>query len=332
MLAALPSPTDCTPDDGWSWFSDWSTPGCSPNSDGAVSEVIKFAFGDEYVQDVKNGVSDVVKTMVTFWLSVPDPNVGATDGTSQAEVITFLQSKFVWLAAVLMCFTVAFQCAKMAWVSNGAEPFREIMKMIGNYLATMALAVPAVAIGLMVASSISKWILDEATIGTNFGDNLFGLFNNAAGVTSAIILIVFLVIAAIIAGFQCFIMIARGGMLFVLLPSLAVTSASSSTDEGKEANKLQWSWIKGWIAYKVVAAAIYGVGFKFLGTDIQSAGNGILQIMYGLSLMLMAIFALPATMRLVAPHTSSSNSGSGVGGTIAAAAPIAIGAGLRRAS
>jgi hypothetical protein len=50
------------------------------------------------------------------------------------------------------------------------------------------------------------------------------------------------------------------------------------------------------------------------------AGNGLLQCIYGIAAMLLAIFALPATMRVVLPAVAPAAGGKGVGSAVAGAA------------
>jgi hypothetical protein len=88
-------------------------------------------------------------------------------------------------------------------------------------------------------------------------------------------------------------------------------------------------WILGWIMYQPVAAIIYAAGFKLLASH-QSTENGLLNIMYGLCLMFMAVLALPAVMRLVHPPTEPVASGSGAGATVAGAGMVVASAGMRR--
>lgn len=321
---ALAAPQECGGD--VPWFSSWTTPGCT-EPDSIATQVIKGSIFEPWVNDVRQGVGDAVKTMITFWLSVPDPNVGDVTG-AKAEVISFISDRLVWLSAIIMCFVVAFQLMRMMWEQNGA-PLKKIAHMILAYLVTGALAIPAVAVGLLITSALAAGILDAATIGPSFSDNLFSLFNSNEGVASGILLIFLLVIAMLLACVQCIIMIGRGGALFIILAVLQVQAAAVATDSGGEGYKTSIGWIEGLGLYKLTAAIIYGIGFKFLSSDLGQSGTGILQILYGLTILFMAIFSLPATMRLTAPATTPVASGSGAGAAAAGAAPAVVAAGMR---
>lgn len=309
------------------WMFNWSRPGSCYEPESPASHFIKDSIFEPWVEDAKKGVGDATKAMITFWLSVPDPNVGDVNG-AKSEVISFIQDRLVWLGAVIMCFVVAFQCARIAWEQSG-QPLKKIALMIGTYFAVGALSIPAVVVGLMITSALAASILDAATIGPSFSDNLFSLFNTDAGVASGILLVVLLLIAMLLACFQCVLMIGRGGATFIVLAVLQAQAAASGTDSGEQGVKTSIGWLEGLVLYKLVAAVIYGVGFKFLSSDLGQPDNGLLQILYGLTVLFMAIFSLPATMRITAPASAPQNQGSGVGGTVASAAP-ALAAGARR--
>lgn len=308
------------------WFSSWTTPGCT-EPDSIATQVIKGSIFEPWVEDAKQGVGNAVKTMITFWIAVPDPNVGDVNG-AVAEVISFVQSKLVWLGAVIMCFVVAFQCARMMWEQNG-QPLKKIALMFLTYLTVGALAVPAVALGLMITSALAATILEAATVGPSFSDNLFSLFNTDIGITSGILLIFLLIIAMLIGCFQCILMIGRGGATFIILAVLQTQAAATATEGGEQGVKTSIGWLEGLILYKLVAAVIYGVGFKFLSSDLGQPDNGLLQILFGLTILLMAVFSLPATMRVTAPAVAPVSQGSGVGNTVGSAAPALVAAGVR---
>lgn len=329
-LAAVAVAAAAPTDGGCSWWNDWDLPGRCGEEIPSVAEAVTGYFGSEIIEDVKKGVSDVVKAMVTFWISVPDPELQGKDGTT-SEVIMFLQNKMLWLAAVLMCFLIAFQIGRMVW-GEWEKGARIILGMIITYFGTLLLLVPSVVVGMAATSAVAAWILGDSTDGTKFADNLFALFNNSAGVTSSIILVILLIIGALMAGIQCGVMIARGAALFVLVGQAILLAAATASDSGKEAFNTARGWIIGLVIYKLAAAAVYGVGFRFLGTDTSASGNGMLQIFYGLTLLTMGILALPATLRLTAPAVAPAAGGSGVGGTLATGAAISGGTLMRRAA
>ena len=65
--------------------------------------------------------------------------------------------------------------------------------------------------------------------------------------------------------------------------------------------------------YKPAAAIIYAAAFRLIGTDVFS-DDGLLSVLVGLALMIVAVIALPALLRFLAPVTSAIASGGGGGG------------------
>lgn len=316
------------------WWEFWVDPGCaSPDIRPLASvgaEAIAGTVFEPWVKDAKQGVQDMLKTMLTFWIDIPDPDVGTALGQAH-PVIEFLQSRLLWLGAVIMCFVMIYNCARIMWERDKAKPLVDVGKMVAVYMGTSALMIPAAVTALAVTNVVAQTILEMSTAdNTNFVDNVFSLFNNEAGVASGILLLLVFIFAMVIAGLMCVIMIGRGAAFFVILGGLLTQAAAYGTDSGKQGYDTSLGWIKGLLLYKLVAAAIFGVGFRFLSIDTSTEGNGLLQMLYGITLLLMAVFALPATMRITAPATAPVASGNGAGSTIGSTAPMLAAGMLRR--
>jgi hypothetical protein len=291
--------------------------------------VIENTIFEPWVEDAKVGVQDVLKTMLTFWMDIPDPNIGTVTGQTN-PVIQFLQDRLLWMGALIMCFVVAYNVAKIMYEGNKAQPGKTAVEILMAYMGVAALSIPGITVGLLVTNFVSQSILELSTEGTGFADNVLGLFSNEAGVASAILLIGLYLCGMVIAGLMCIIMIGRGAALYVIVGALLTQAAAYGTPSGKEGFWTSVGWIKGLLLYKVVAAAIFGVGFKFLSANPDAQGNGLLQMLYGVCLLSMAVFALPATMRITAPATAPVAGGAGVGSTVAGASPMLAAGMLRR--
>lgn len=332
MTALTYAPSDLC--GGGEWWQFWKQMECGTGAGrplaSAAADLVADSVFQPWLEDAKKGVQDVFKAMITFWINVPDPEVETVDGTV-SPVITFLQERLVWFGAVIMCFVVLFNAAKIMWEQNKAKPLLDVGKMVAVYLGVSTLLIPSLAVSLAVTNYVAHTILDLSTSeNTNFADNLFGLFNNLAGVASAILVILLYICAMIISGLMCCIMIGRGATLFVVAGALLTQATAYATDSGKEGFMTSIGWLKGLLLYKVVAAAIFGVGFKFLSTDTNTTGNGLLQMLYGITLLLMAVFSLPACMRVCAPATAPVASGQGAGAAVMSTAPMLAAGALRR--
>jgi hypothetical protein len=106
------------------------------------------------------------------------------------------------------------------------------------------------------------------------------------------------VIAGII---QLALMIVRYGMLVLLVGMLPLTAAATNTEMGMAWFKRALAWLASFIIYKPIAAIIYATALKLMGAE----GDGhILSILMGVTLMVLAVVALPAILRFTSPRTS----------------------------
>lgn len=322
---------DCSGDS--SIWTDWVAPGCTETATPGGT-LIKDSVLAPFVDDLRHGVGDAIKAMVTFWVDVPDPDVGNADTGVPSDVVGFLQSSLAPLVGFLMVLSIMYGAGRIMWdfKNGGHEDAKGIVELLVRYILTAALAVPLIASALIVARELSSWILQQSTEGTQFTDNLFALFNSDVGLTSAIGLMILFIIAVLVAGLQVVVMIARGGALLVLTGTILVWAATTNTETGKAAFKRAWVWILAFIAYQPAGAVVYAAGFRLLGADTQAAGSSWLQCIYGITIIGLAVFTLPAILRLIAPVTDPVSSGRGAGGVMAGAATTVVTMGAVRAA
>ncbi|WP_254517711.1 hypothetical protein, partial [Salmonella enterica] len=70
------------------------------------------------------------------------------------------------------------------------------------------------------------------------------------------------------------------------------------------------AWLAAFILYKPAAAIIYATAFYLTGTDVlKDDGTGLLSILTGMILMVLALFAMPALMRFVTPMVGAMAAG-----------------------
>lgn len=306
-------------------WTGWMNPGaCTPSVADLATDAIGEHVVKPYVDDIKNGVSAAVKTMVSFWIDVPDPAIGGVGDQPVADSVSFLQNGLNPLVAIIMCFVILFGITMIAWTYR-TEPARQIGNMILQYILIQGTLAVGVSVALELVNVTSKWLIEQSTQGTSFADNLFALFDTTEGVGSMIILIILLIIAALIAALTCILMIARGAVLFCL-----VGAAGLAVALGQQVLRQYLAWILAFVLYKLAAAIIYAVGFRLLGTNTSIEGNGFLQILYGLTLLGMVVLALPAVIRLVVPAVAPAAQGRGAGAAVAAAGGAAATALVRR--
>nr|WP_256939947.1 hypothetical protein [Arthrobacter sp. BF1] len=245
--------------------------------------------------------------------------------------VLFLQSSLWWYMGAAAVVSIIIGGARMAWEQR-AEPGRETIKSLLTLIGVAGAGVTVV--GLLVAAfdAFSVWIIngslecDVAGDGACFGGNISALLalttNPLAGGLGPLLIIILGLIAILATAFQIVLMVARGGMLVILTGILPLSAAATNTEMGKSWFKKNVGWLVAFILYKPAAAIIYATAFQLTGTDVfQDDGTGLLAVLTGLMLMVLALFAMPALMRFVTPLVGSMAAGAaGAGGLLALAA------------
>lgn len=250
--------------------------------------------------------------------------------------VQFLQSSLWWYMGAAAVVSIIIGGARMAWEQR-AEPGRETIKSMLTLIVVAGAGVTIV--GLLVAAfdSFSVWIIngslecDVTTGGACFGENVAGLLalttNPAAGGLGSLLIIILGLIAILATAFQIVLMVARGGMLVILTGILPLSAAATNTEMGKNWFRKNVGWLVAFLLYKPAAAIVYAAAFQLVGTDVfQDDGSGLLAVLTGLMLMVLALFALPALMRFVTPLVGSMAAGAGGAMGMAAIAALPSGA------
>lgn len=256
-----------------------------------------------------------------------------TANNNASSVVGFLQNQLWWYTAGLAILSIIIASARMAWQQRG-EPLRELAGSLLTLIAVSGAGLTVIVLATAAADAFSVWILSNSTDCdvTNgesncFGTNIFAMITLTA--TSPIGLIgVFLLglLALLMSYIQIVLMVVRGGMLVVLGGILPVTASFTNTEMGRMWFKRAIGWTIAFILYKPAAAIVYAAAFRMTGMDLfKTDGTGLLQILTGLALMLIALIALPALIRFVAPAVAAIAGGAG-GAALAMGAMGAMGA------
>lgn len=247
--------------------------------------------------------------------------------------VLFLQSGLWWYMGAAAVVSVIIGGARMAWEQR-AEPGRETVKSLLTLVVVAGAGVTIVGLLVAAADSFSVWLIngslscDVTTDSACFGENMLTLLalttNPAAGGLGALLIIILGLIAILAAAFQIVLMVARGGMLVILAGILPLSASFTNTEMGKGWFKKCVGWLVAFILYKPAAAIVYAAAFQLVGTDVFSDdGTGLLAVLTGLMLMIIALFAMPALMRFVTPMVGALAGGS-AGGAMAVGALAAL--------
>jgi len=283
---------------------------------GAVSGAANAA-AQAFVDGFADGFARLVKTMTTFWVDVPTPQIGG-DGGPVAQV----QGLIYWTQGFLLVASLLYVAGKMA-VTRSGKVAGEAARGLGTMVVVVGAGVSAIDVLSVAGDAWSRWIINQS-VGGSMTTRLGALAGGSAQMTQLGIGIEFIValLGIISCIVQIFFLLARVGILTLLAGTLPLSAAGLATPAGRAWFQRTLAWIVAFLLYKPAAALVYASAFALAGR-----GNDILSVLSGLMLIVLAVFALPALLRLVTPMVAaaSGGGGGGLGGALAGAA-LATGA------
>lgn len=299
---------------------------------GGAAESVASSAADSFFQLIANGARDVLEALATFWIKVPSPEVASGSGQSWTgnETISAVQGWLSPAAFVVFLMSLSAALLKIAFDTRRAG---EGARGIGRSLVvTLACALPVLAITMVciqAGDAFSPWVLERASgedtskgFSSIFASTILGPKSappSAAG--SLLILYIFAIIASLM---QCLFMVVRGAAVIVLLSFAQTVAAGTATEEGWMRFKKVVALLIGFVLYKPAAAVVYGVGLKLM-SDGATTSDQLINAIYGFTVIVMAVLALPALLKFVAPAAAVGSSSAFSGGA-AIAAGVATGA------
>lgn len=269
---------------------------------------------------VTDSLGDLAKSLGSFWVNTPSiPLVG------DDNAVTFIRDTTLWYVGVLMVISVLIAAGQIMWTRKG-QPLTELLSSLLKFAIINAASVSGVTMLLDSGDKFSAWIIKQAT-DEGFDKALSSLmgpevFKSDISVGIAIFAIVMGIIAIIVSVIQIGLLIVRSAMALILVGTLPLAFSATNTSWGKQWSQKHVSWLIAFILYKPVASLVYAAAFKVFGSYGKIDGDDGQRMVYfisGLVLMVGALFALPAMMRLIVPAVGAA---AGAGGAMFAGAAV----------
>ena len=295
--------------------------GCVGDALGSAAGGLASAGFDAVVKEFAEGVGDIVKTLSTFWLSVPTEKPSTAQGTPVGMLTAMLD----WVMLAVGILSLLLVAGRMA-ITHRGDVLTEAGGGLVRYVLVNSAQIPAVALLAAAGDEFSKWIVNTAADG-DFDKRVTEVFGTAlaSGPLGTAVVFIGSLLAIVAAIAQVIAMVARNGVLIITAAASPVAAAAAINSGKKEIWEKLWMWQLAFVLYKPVAATIYAAAFVTIGH-----GKSAIDQLSGLALMIMSVLALPALLRLMMP-VSSRMSGGG-GGALAGAAVAASGIGSVMAS
>lgn len=273
-----------------------------------------------YISSLTANLGEIAKSSATFFTNAP-----ATLSPQMLETVEFLRGRTAWIAGLVMAVAMMIGGAKLAIEGKG-EDLAALAKSMLVWLLINGSAVGVISLLLVMGHRFSVWILDQATAGKSFAENLTELLVAPDKALSGLLLLLVMVIAALASLWVYATLTLRLLLLIPLLAALPITSASYSTEAGKAATLKVVGWAFAVTISQPAIAFIYATAFKLMSASLDT-DDGMRTVVFGLVTLGLAGITLPALLRLVAPATAAivGSSGGGGGGSAAAGAAMLAG-------
>lgn len=266
---------------------------------------------------IMEGMSQMVTTLSTFWVSMPTVNLISEDRTGPSPVVSMVNSELMPWTVTLAVLAVILGGIRMIWEQRGT-PLKDLLRSLLTLTLASGLGLGVISILVIAADAFSAAIIERSTDGKGFAQSMSVLVMTGQTEVGVFILIVLGLIGLIASLVQIVLMVVRSGMLVILAGILPTTAAFTNTEMGRQWFQKAVGWTIAFILYKPAAAIVYSVAFLLMGTG--EGRDALVKSITGFTLMIVALFALPALMRFVTPMVGAVASGSG------AAAGAAVGA------
>ena len=249
-------------------------------------------------------VKFIVATVGTIWIKVPTiPIAHEQNGWFvPTDAVNFLQGRVMWLAMALATVGVIAAGMKMA-ISQRGEGLREMLKSLATFMVVTLFGLAVTTLLVRIGDGLADQFIQDATSTKSFDQRMNDLVNGPyQDLTLPLILLLgfAMIVASII---QIGLMFVRNGMLILLVGALPLAAAATNTEMGKAWFRKLIGWLAAFVAYKPVAALIYAAAFRLFSDDTGGL-SGMVRVTTGVTMMVMALVAMPALIRFVSPKAA----------------------------
>lgn len=267
----------------------------------------------------------------TWWLGISTPS----DGRESASARLMENTSFITWVVGVVCTIIAL--VQIGRSGGDREQTLDLTDGMFRVLIVSAVGLSATTLIQQWVSSTAPWLFQTVADGdenTKLSTmlRLGGGFELAAESLSMGVMLFVLPLMFVGGLVQAMLAIGTDIAAPILAALMPITAAASVINPGKKAFNTQLGWWLACLLFKLAAASIYGVGvylIKTAGVTIGDQDSGpVVGLLSGLIIVVLAIFSLPALVRLVTPGINSVVGGNGGGRFLATAGGVAAGAAL----
>jgi len=267
----------------------------------AVGAAADSAFG-KVAESTGQAAGDMLRTSMTWWVKSDSINL---DPTAIVDVQRPLQGVFV----LIMMAGILGTAIVMA-MSRRGQPAAELLMGAFKYVAITSLSLVVLQGALSAGDDVAKQLVNNSD---KFGDSLAQLIGIQT-LTNPVMVFLLGVLCFLLALVQWIFGFIRQAGILVLASMIAFAAAGQLSSWGRQWFPRIASSIVALVLYKPMAAMIYSIGFKFMGT-----GKDLSTAVIGVMVIALAVIALPSMMKFFSFVGNGIGGGGGGGLALAAA-------------
>ncbi|MFC5810569.1 hypothetical protein [Streptomyces heilongjiangensis] len=273
-----------------------------------------------FAKAIGDGASEVLKALNGVWLGidVDQPAGNVTHGNPTMDPgspIGLITAEVNWIVAYVAVTSLLIASIRMALDRRGQSMKQAFMGM-WKVILVGAAAVPVVTALMRASDAYAADVYAKSDLGDNASAMLGVLTLSQPG-----LVLIFGLLVMLSSFVQIVLMYIRIGVLIMLVGTLPLAAASSMTGWGEGWWKKHVGWLAAWLLYKPAAALII-----YSATSMTKDKEDLDAVIAGMGMLIMAVFALPALLKLIVPATAALGGTSGGTVTLNAANSIASGA------
>jgi len=276
-----------------------------------IGSVVQNQF-ESLAREIGESAAEGLHAVSTFWITIDAPSTTTGD---PLVPIRFLQSGTWFIVLALAVVSVILGGIRMAWESHG-EPVRDLLRSLLTLALVTGMGSMTIQLLTSASDAFALWLVNAslpagATFESQLGKLVMvgsgqALLPVGAGKLPLFALMFFAVLCFVSSLLQVVLMLIRSGMLMLLAGTLPLAAAMTNTELGRSWFKKYCGWIIAFVAYKPAAALVYAAAY----TMLEEGAQDLVGVATGLMMLLLAVLALPALLRLVVPATAAVAGGS----------------------
>jgi type IV secretion system protein TrbL len=265
-------------------------------------------------QAASNGFKQAAETMFAAYDDIMKQFL--TSWTTSGFLVSLDNKATQWFQDTSLPITIALLTLGLivagarVMYSRRGEPFQEVMTALGRAVAVITLGTAAIQIFVWGGDAYAQWILKTSGVSATGGYTIAGFAASSPGLA-----LIFGLLGVIAVGLQWVIMFVRQALMLLLNAFWQISASYALLKRGEQAFEKITAWIIAFIIYTPLAASIYAFAWR-----LKDGQDGVGGVLYGLMLIVLAVVALPAIMRLLIPASGA------LGGAIGGAMALGVGA------